>query len=378
MLASDLEELEDRWFSGAILPSQLYFERQYLFDMLKGFLTLLALAGTLASSGTSVVKAQEAAAAKTTATVAANPARAATVMLPGADAVMFVDLKRLFADAIPRVLAESPARLAEVNTDIDQFRAKTGVDPRAFDRITLSFRFAQTATNATRAETVAVAHGTFNAGTLVAAGRLAAKGKYQEQKLNGKTIYIFSLNEQLKMFGLLRMNVADVAIAALDANTLAVGSPETVRAVLENPNAGGAAAASSELVGLASQNASALVGFGANVPAALLQNLDLGNEEIVRSVGSVRQLFGSIGMSGSNFDLLTVLRTDAPDRAQNLSETLSALKQFAPLLSLRFPGAKGKAAQDVIDSLQITNRSNEVELKLTVEQPDINALLNIL
>ncbi|MEJ7711320.1 MAG: hypothetical protein WKF84_16020 [Pyrinomonadaceae bacterium] len=348
-----------------------------MFDMLKGFLTFLALAGTLASSNTSVAKAQ-AAAAKTTATVAAaSPARAAAVMLPGADAVMFVDLKRLFADVIPRVLVESPARLAEVNTDIDQFRAKTGIDPRAFDRITLSFRFAQTETNATRAETVAVAHGTFNAGTLVAAGRLAAKGKYQEQKLNGKTIYIFSLNEQLKMFGLFKMNVADVAIAALDTNTLAIGSPETVRTVLENPNAGGAAA-SSELVGLASQNAGALVGFGANVPPALLQNLDLGNEEIVRSVGSVRQLFGSIGMSGNNFDLLTVLRTDAPDRAQNLSETLSALKQFAPLLSLRFPGSKSKAAQDIIDSLQITNRSNEVELKLIVEQPDINSLLNIL
>lgn len=308
-------------------------------------------------------------------TVAAAPSRA-TVMIPGADAVLFVDLKRLFSDVIPRVLAESPARLAQVNADIDQFKAKTGIDPRAFERVTVSARFAQTATNATRAETVVVANGNFNAGSLVAAGRLAAKGKYQEQKLNGKTIYIFSLNEQIKMFGLFKMNVSDVAVAALDSGTLAVGSPETVRAVLENPAVG--AASGGELLALASQNTNAIIGFGGSVPPTALQNLDLGNEEIARSVASIRQFFGSVGASGNNFDLLTVLRTETPDRAQTLGETLSALKQFAPIFVSQLPASQGKVAQNVVDALQINNRSNEVELKLTIVQPDLTSLLNIL
>ncbi|MEJ7617912.1 MAG: hypothetical protein WKF30_13340 [Pyrinomonadaceae bacterium] len=209
--------------------------------MHKEFLIALASCCVLAVA-TPPVGAQQTPVAKAVTVAAITPARA-TVMIPGADAVMFADLKRLFSDVIPRVLADSPARLAEVNADIDQFKAKTGVDPRAFERVTVSVRFAQTATNATRAETVVVANGSFNAGALVAAGRLAAKGKYQEQQLNGKTIYIFSLNEQIKMFGLFKMNVSDVAVAALDSGTLAVGSPETVRAVIETPREVGQRAA---------------------------------------------------------------------------------------------------------------------------------------
>lgn len=317
--------------------------------------------------------AQTIAATKTAA--AATPLRQ-TAMVPGADAVMFVDLKRLFSNVIPQVLAENPARLADFNADIDQFKTKTGVDPRAFERVTVSLRFAPTATNANKADVVAVANGSFNAGALVAAGRLAAKGKYQEQKLNGKTIYIFSLNEQVKLFGLFRMNVADVAVAALDANTLAVGSVETVRAVLENSGAG--VANNSELLALASQNSNALMGFGGNVPPALLQNLDLGNEEIARSVASVKQFFGSVNANGSNFDLLTVVRTETADSAQNLGETLSGLKQLAPLFVSQLPAPRAKVAQNVLDTLQISNRSNEVELKLTLAQPDLNSLLNIL
>lgn len=314
-----------------------------------------------------------AAASAQTRAVMPSPARQ-PAMMPGADAVMYVDLKRLFSDVIPQVLASNPARLASVNADIEQFKAKTGVDPRAFDRVTVSARFAPTAANKTDA--VAVANGTFNANALTAAGRLASKGKYQEQKVNGKTLYIFSLNEQVKLFGLFRMNVADVAVAALDTNALAVGSPATVRALLENPDAG--AANGGELLALASQNSGALMGFGGNVPPALVQNLDLGNEEIARSVASVRQFFGSVNASGGNFDLLTVLRTEAPERAQNLGDTLAALKQFAPLLASQLPAPRGKVAQNVLDTLQIANRGNDVELKLSLLQPDLTELLNVL
>ncbi|MEJ7617913.1 MAG: hypothetical protein WKF30_13345 [Pyrinomonadaceae bacterium] len=73
-----------------------------------------------------------------------------------------------------------------------------------------------------------------------------------------------------------------------------------------------------------------------------------------------------------------MLRTETPDRAQTLGETLSALKQFAPILMSQLPAPQGKAARNTVEALQITNRSSEVELKLTVAQPDLTSLLNIL
>ena len=71
--------------------------------------------------------------------------------------------------------------------------------------------------------------GTFNAGAIVAAGRLAANGKYAEQKYQGKTIYVFTLDRQVKLLGLWDIRVGDLAVTSLDGNTLALGDLEASR-----------------------------------------------------------------------------------------------------------------------------------------------------
>src|SRR5688572_26979642 len=58
------------------------------------------------------------------------------VPLPASDAVLAVDLRRLLNEAVPRALAADPARLAAVNADIEQFKARTGIDARAFETLT--------------------------------------------------------------------------------------------------------------------------------------------------------------------------------------------------------------------------------------------------
>jgi hypothetical protein len=321
---------------------------------------------TRQASGTTKVK---------TATDAATiPAQ--TVPLPASDAVVFVDVRRLLTEALPRALVSDAAKLAQVNAEIDNFKARTGIDARSFERVAVGARFTNPSAGVTKIDhVVAVANGTFNAAALAAAGRLAAKGKYQEVTHGGKTINVYSLNEQVKLFGLLNMRISDLATAALDANTLAVGDPAGVRAAIDAQ--AGSNRVSPEMVMLARRNPNAIIGFGGTLPPALTQNLDLGNEEIAKSIASIREFYGSLGTTNDGFDMLTVLRTATAGDAKNLSDTLAALKQLAPLFLSQLSGDKGKLAQSAVDSLKVTAQGTEVQLSLALAQTDIATMVRV-
>ncbi len=68
---------------------------------------------------------------------------------------------------------------------------------------------------------------------MVAAGRLAAQGKYREEKYQGKTIYVFTFDRQFRLLGLWDLKVNDLAATAIDGNTLALGNLESVRGVID-------------------------------------------------------------------------------------------------------------------------------------------------
>src|SRR2546422_834637 len=61
--------------------------------------------------------------------------------LPPSDAVIFIDVRRLLNEAIPGVFAAEPAKLAQVNTQIDSFKTKTGIDLRSFERLAVGLRY---------------------------------------------------------------------------------------------------------------------------------------------------------------------------------------------------------------------------------------------
>ncbi len=295
--------------------------------------------------------------------------------LPASDGVLFVDMNRILTQAVPRVFAANPTRLAEVNADLERFRQRTGVDPRSIDRIAIGTRLTTPSAGTTKVNTVAIARGRFNAGTIVAAGRLAAKGKYAEQQHAGRTIYVFTLDEQLRMFGLLRMSVGELAISALDANTLAIGKPDVVRATLDAMSARRSNATNAALIALANRNPTALVGFGGNLPANLLANIDLGNPEINRSLASVRQVFGSLGMNGSGYEMLMTARTTDANAARSLNETVDAARGLASLVVGSLQGDRGRLARSALETLRVTVENTDVNLRVTLPEADVATLL---
>lgn len=309
---------------------------------------------------------------------AANaPVAPSLAALPASDIVMFVDAQRLLTDALPRVLASDPAKLAQVNGQMEQFKSNTGIDARSFERIAVGVRFANPAAGVTETGYIAIANSRMDTGTLVAAARLASKGKYQEQKLGGRTMYTFNLGDQLGKLTLgpfvVSMPKGELAVSALSANLIALGTPASVRAVVDTGV--GSSRANPELIGLATRNPSAIIGFGGTLPASLAGKLDIGNDEISQAISSIRQLYGSIVTTTKGFEMLTVLRTGDASQAQTLSENLGALKQFAPFLVGQLSGSRARLARSALDTLKVTTQGVETQIRFELPQTDIATLV---
>jgi hypothetical protein len=303
----------------------------------------------------------------------AKPAPSLLTSLPQSDAVALVNQRQLLDEVVPKILADNPAKLAEANAEIEKFKTKTGIDLRSFDQVALSVRYSYPSAGITKVDTVALARGIFNAAAFVAAGKIAAEGKYREEKYQGHTIYVFSLDQQLKLFGLFNLQVRNLAVTALAGDVLALGSPATVRTAIDASKVSGRSNA--ELIELASRDPNAIAGFGGNIPARLLPNLNISNDEVTKDLSTVRQVYGSVGLSEKNLEMFLAARTTNADSARNLSDTLAALKQFGALFVGRLPAAKGTVAQTALDNLKITTQGSELQIRTAVAQADIAPLL---
>lgn len=293
--------------------------------------------------------------------------------LPPSDAVALINVRRVLDEALPKLLAENPARLTEVNDELAKFKTQTGLDPRSFDQIAVGLQYTYPSEGVTRIKTVALARGVFNAGAIVAAGRLAANGKYAEQKYQGKTIYVFTLGRQIRLLGLWDLKVGELAVASLDGHTLALGNPDSVKEVIEANRTG--QRPNAELISLASRDPNAVLGFGGNISEALLQNLRISNDGIARELTGVRQVYGTLGLTTADLELMLAARTVDTYAAKNLGDTVEGLKQFGGLFISRLSAATGSLARSALDNLKITTQGNELQIRTAVAQSQVAPLM---
>jgi hypothetical protein len=306
-----------------------------------------------------------------------QPARTATAAdnfsyLPTSDAVMLIDVHRLLNQTMPAIFAGDQAKVAQANAEIDKFKTRAGIDPRSFDRVAVGSRFTYPSPQVTKLETVAIAHGAFDSKAVSASVSSAANGKYREEKYRGATIMIVSINDEMKLLGLWNMEVHDLAICVLDPNSMAIGELANVRAAITSGRQGGN---NSELAALASRDPSAVIGFGSNLSHELLANLNVGNDTIAKDVNAIRQVYGAIGSKQSDVSLMIVARTDSAESAQNLSDTITGLKQLGGILVARMAEPRRTLAQSALDNLKITTRGVELEIRTQVAAASLASLM---
>jgi len=293
--------------------------------------------------------------------------------LPESDAVAQVQVKRLLSEVMPRVLAGNSAKLAEVNANIEDFKTRTGLDPRSFEQVALGVRYTYPTEGVTKLVTAALAKGTFSPGAMIAAGRLASDGKYREEKYQGKPVYIFTLDQSIRLFGVMDLKIRELAASPIDSNTLALGDPMSIRSVIDA--AQGRKRNNAALIALATQDANAVMGFGGNVSPQVIKNLNLGNASFVGDLSGLRQAYGSVNANEANIDLFLGAKTVDADAARNLGDTLEGLKQFGALFVGRMTGAKGVLAKSALTNLKIVTEANELKIRTAVAQSDVGLLI---
>ncbi len=338
-------------------------------------------------------------------TVKAAPAANDPLMsLPESDGVVSVDVQRLLNEMLPRVLADDAVKLAEVNAKIDRIKTRTGIDVRAFERVAVGMRFINSTPDTLAVESVALARGRFNAQAMLNAGLLATKDKYKytEQKYGGKTIYVFNGDElfgkeqmpqvtidaEAKKAGGKAAKVADdllqkilnfkgeIGVVVLDANTLAFGQLERVRAAIDaKPGRGLVSAA---LTQLATRTPNAVIGFGVNAPSSVSNYFGLdATDDIAKTLNTIRQLYGSVNSSGGGFEMQTYARTDNAAQAQEVYNTLAGFKDLGGFFASSLSGDKGKLAKSALENLKITKEANEVQIRLALAQADVATLVRV-
>jgi hypothetical protein len=311
--------------------------------------------------------------AQTNRSTASQSASTLLSSLPPSDAVAFIKVRRVLDEAMPKLLAENPSQVAELNSELAQFKTQTGLDPRSFDEVALGFHFSHPAEAVTKIRTVALARGTFNSAGLVAAGRVAANGKYVEQQYHGKTIYIFTLDRQLRLFGMWDVKLRDLAVTAVNGNMLALGDLEAVKGVLDANRS--RKHANPELVALASQDQSAIVGFGGNISEGLMQTLRVKHNGIAREMTAVRKVYGSLGITNADLELMLAARTVDTYSAKNLGDTVEGLKQLAGLFIGRLPAARESLARTALNNLKVTTQGNDLQIRTAVAQAQVAPLI---
>jgi hypothetical protein len=306
-------------------------------------------------------------------------------LLPASDMVASFDAQKTFNTALPQILAANPEKLAEINAKIDEIKTKTGLDARQFEQVAVGARARQISADKTEIEPFVLARGSFSSSQLITAAKLVSKGKYTEEKIGSRTVYIFKISEVAAQnkpqttntfFGkILDKMLAglsnEVAVTAFDNNTLAFGTAARLREAFATDKS----RVSAELLALASRNPNAVVNFGGKMPKGMGVLLPIDNDELGKTIDSINQFSGSLDVAGGKTNLFVMAKTLKEEDAQSLFDTIDVLKTFGKMALGGNKSADKQVYARMLENANITRSGTEVSLALEVPQSDIDIIV---
>ncbi len=305
-------------------------------------------------------------------------------LLPESDAVMTFDSKRFMSEALPQILSGNQPMLSNILGKVDEMKAKIGIDLRQFEQVAVGVSAVKIKNNEYDFEPVALARGQINAAALVAVAKVAAKGKYREEKIGDKIVYIFAVKElaeqnkpqtndakKNEMFDKIIGKLSrEVAVTALDSNTLAFGTLPRVRQTLEAKTRIGA-----DITNLLYKKQTSVMNMAAKVPNGMSAFLPLDNDELGKNIDAIQYVYGAMDVSGANTSVQLTAKTRQNTQAQGLLETLEGLQIVGKAILGGSKGADKQVYTRMIENAKFSRNLNEITLDLDVPQNDIDVLI---
>jgi hypothetical protein len=326
-------------------------------------------------------------------------ARGALSTFPDSQAVLFIDVHRIVNEVLPRVMTP-----AEYQKMLDESK-KVGFDVRGLQFAAAGVRFKDDAPPGTPPEFVLVIKGNFNADSMLALGKimLAAQNLPSRTETYGsKSIEIIDTEAVAKSTGMGNVMgegadgsgegakpkpfpYKELAVTALDSNTLVAGVPAFVRSAVDA--SGGQGTLRPRLLGLATQDSNAIWSLTAELPPNLVEmahNYGVpANAQFDQMVGWVRQLNISQGMTALDFTLGVAVTTDQPEHASAFSGLVRMGQAFAEnMLREAASKSKGRDAVRAREGLALlstaVNRTegNTLVLRVSVSQKTVINMIN--
>jgi len=301
--------------------------------------------------------------------------------LPASDAVAVIDARRIFDTALPRVLASKPTLLAKITKGINDFQQHTGIDVRKFDQIVVGANVVKKGPRDFDLDFVALAKGSLNMGSLVAAAKLASNAGYREEKVGDRTVYIFNLKDiaakHMAQMGKtppaddsLNNVPEEMAVTTYDANTIAIGTPNRVRDLLS-----GGTTVAPELTALLGRRSGAVMTFAARTPEGLDVFVPMQNDEMGKNLDAIRYLAGWVDVTPAGSSLNVMARTTDAEKAQGLFDTMDFLQKFGKGVMSASKKPESAVYARMLNNAKLTKTGADVTLDLSVPQSDINILL---
>jgi hypothetical protein len=313
--------------------------------------------------------------AKTTAELAA--------LLPASEIVVTFDAQKTLNTALPQILSANQEKLTEINTKIDGIKNKIGIDARQFEQVAIGATTLQTA-QTTELEPFILARGSFNSAQLITTAKLFSKGKYTEEKIGNRTIYIFKINEIApqnkpasssmtnKMFEKILKSLSnEIAVTAYDDKTLAFGTLARVREAFGTKKS----KVSAEILALANKNPNAILNFGGKMPKGMGAFLPLDNDELGKTIDAINQISGSLDVAGGKSNLFVSAKTLKQEEAEQLYDTIDAMKSLGAMFLSGNKNADKQVYARMIENANVTRNGTEVSLNLEVPQSDIDVIV---
>ena len=305
-------------------------------------------------------------------------------LLPASDGVALFEAKRFLDEGLPKLLSANQPMLGEILAKINEMENRTGIDLRKFEQVAVGIGYKKISAKETDFEPVVIASGDINAGALVAVAKLASKGTYREEKIGERTVYVFTAKDVLQkttvtpgnskissaMDSALKGLTKEVAVTALDRNTLVIGTLPRVRDTLA-----GETHVSADITGLLSQKETAVMTFAMRPPGGMVTMLPLDDDELGKNLDSIQFISGSLDIAAIGTSLQVLARTKKAEQATGLKDTLAGLQ----MIGRSFLGGSKRADQQVyarmLKNAKIDSRGTDVTLDLLVPQADIDILV---
>jgi len=303
-------------------------------------------------------------------------------LLPASDAVVTFDTKKFLTDGLPRVLQANSTILGKVTAGLDEIQTKTGIDLRKFDEVSVGVTITQSEQKKPKLDAVALASGDINAAAMIAVAKLASNGAYREEKIAGRTVYVFAVKDVANKAAAhsAKAGVVDdvvkglttsIAVAAYDQNLLVIGSVARVRETLE-----GRSHTSQDIAALLQRNPTSVMNFAIKSSAGLEGMLPFGNDELGKNLRSIRYMAGSMDLTPAGASVSMMARTTTSEQANSLKATVDGLQLVGTALLGGGNGPSKQVYSRMIKSAKFSQTGSDVTLDLLVPQADIDTLVS--